>query len=324
MRNLTFCQAACEAMHEAMAADSTIFLMGEDLGRQSDAGGQYEGLADRFPGRVINTPISETFIVGGAVGAALAGARPVVDIHFSDFIGTAMDEVLNQMAKIRYMSGGQARMPVVLRASDGMTRQVAAQHSQSLEAIFTSIPGLRVVAPSNPYDAKMVLKAALESDNPVIYYEHKALSRIPGEVPEPGQEQPYTIGKARIVRPGSDVTIVSYSASMRQSLAAAQALAAEGIQAEVIDLISLSPWDTETVLASVRKTGRLCVVHEAVKNGGFGGEIAATVAEEAMDALRAPIRRYGAPFCPTPFSRTQEDMVRVYPEDICKGIREMF
>jgi len=324
MRKLTFSQATCEAMTEVMEQDERVFLMGEDLGRQMDPGGPYEGLAEKCPGRVIDTPISETFIVGGAVGAALAGARPVVDIHFSDFIGTAMDEILNQMAKIRYMFGGQAKVPMVLRASDGMTAQVAAQHSQSLEALFATIPGLRVVAPSNAYDAKMVLKSALLSDDPVIFYEHKALSRVESELPEKGDEEPYTIGKAKVVRTGTDVTIVSYSASMRQSLAAADALAAEGIRTEVIDLISLSPWDKETVLASGCKTGRLCVVHEAVKRGGFGGEIAATVAEEAMDALKAPIRRLGAPFCPVPFTPTQESMVRVYPEDICKAIREMF
>ena len=324
MRKITFAQATLEAMAETMAKDDKIFVMGEDLARQGGIFGQFKGLPQQFPGRVLDTPISETFIIGGGVGAALAGARPVVDMHFADFIGVPMDEVFNQMAKARYMFGGQAKVPLVLRAPDGMTIQGAAQHSQCVEAWFTHIPGVQVVAPSNPYDAKMVLKAAIESDDPVIYFENKILYKEKGEVPELADEVPYTIGKARVEREGSDVTIVSYSIGMKAAKGAAELLAKDGIEAEVIDLITLSPWDRETVFESVKKTHRLCIVHEAVKQGGFGAEIAATVAEEALEYLDAPILRYGAPFCPIPFAPTLEKMVRIFPEDLVKGIKGMF
>lgn len=324
MRKLTFAQATCEAMAETMAKDDTIFVMGEDLARQGGIFGQFKGLPEQFPGRIMDTPISETFIIGGGVGAALAGARPVVDMHFADFIGVPMDEIFNQMAKARYMFGGQAKVPLTLRAPDGMTFQGAAQHSQCVESWFCHIPGVQVVAPSNPYDAKMVLKAAIESDDPVLYFENKILYKEKGELPELADEVPYTIGKAHVEREGTDVTIVSYSIGMKNARGAADLLEKEGIHAEVVDLITLSPWDKETVLNSVKKTHRLCIVHEAVKQGGFGAEIAATVAEEAMDYLDAPILRYGAPFCPIPFAPTLEKMVRVYPEDLVKGIKGMF
>lgn len=324
MRKITFAQATLEAMAETMAKDDKIFVMGEDLARQGGIFGQFKGLPQQFPGRVLDTPISETFIIGGGVGAALAGARPVVDMHFADFIGVPMDEVFNQMAKARYMFGGQAKVPLVLRAPDGMTIQGAAQHSQCVEAWFTHIPGIQVVAPSNPYDAKMVLKAAIESDDPVLYFENKILYKEKGELPELGDEVPYTIGKARVEREGTDVTIVSYSIGMKNARGAADLLAKDGIKAEVIDLITLSPWDKETVLNSVKKTHRLCIVHEAVKQGGFGAEIAATVAEEALEYLDAPILRYGAPFCPIPFAPTLEKKVRIFPEDLVKGIKGMF
>lgn len=323
MRKITFAQATLEAMAEEMAKDERIFVMGEDLARQGGIFGQFKGLPDQFPGRVIDTPISETFIIGGGVGAALAGSRPVVDMHFADFIGVSMDEVFNQMAKARYMFGGQAKVPLVLRAPDGMTIQGAAQHSQCVEAWFTHIPGVVVVAPSNPYDAKMVLKASMDSDDPVLYFENKILYKEKGEVPELGEEEPYTLGKAKIARGGKDVTIVSWSIGMKNALGAAELLTKEGIEAEVIDLVTLSPWDKETVLESVKKTHRLCVVHEAVKQSGFGAEISATVAEEAMEYLDAPILRYGAPFCPIPFAPTLEKKVRIFPEDLVKGIKGM-
>ena len=238
--------------------------------------------------------------------------------------GVPMDEIFNQMAKVRYMFGGQAKVPLVLRAPDGSAGGGAAQHSQCVESWFAHIPGIKVVAPSNPYDAKMVLKAAIECDDPVLYFENKILYKEKGEVPEIGEEEPYTLGKARVEREGKDVTIVSYSIGMKNARGAADLLAKEGIEAEVIDLITLSPWDKETVLNSVKKTHRLCIVHEAVKQGGFGAEISATVAEEAMEYLDAPILRYGAPFCPIPFAPTLEKMVKVVPEDLVKGIKGMF
>ena len=324
MRKMTFAQATLEAMAEEMKKDDKVYVIGEDIARQGGVFGQFKGLGQEFPGRVIDSPISETFIIGGGVGAAMVGARPVVDMHFVDFVGVCMDEILNQMAKARYMFGGQTKIPLTMRAPDGMTMGGAAQHSQSLEAFFIHIPGVQVVAPSNPYDAKMVLKAAIESDNPVLYFENKILYKEKGEVPEIGEEEPYTLGKARVERECKDVTIVSYSIGMKNARGAADLLAKEGIEAEVIDLITLSPWDKETVLNSVKKTHRLCIVHEAVKQGGFGAEISATVAEEAMEYLDAPILRYGAPFCPIPFAPTLEKMVKVVPEDLVKGIKGMF
>ena len=324
MRKMTFAQATLEAMAEEMKKDDKVYVIGEDIARQGGVFGQFKGLGQEFPGRVIDSPISETFIIGGGVGAAMVGARPVVDMHFVDFVGVCMDEILNQMAKARYMFGGQTKIPLTMRAPDGMTMGGAAQHSQSLESFFIHIPGVQVVTPSNPYDAKMVLKAAIESDNPVLYFENKILYKEKGELPELEDEEPYTIGKAKVVREGKDVTIVSYSIGMKAAVGAADLLAKEGIEAEVIDLITLSPWDKETVLNSVKKTHRLCIVHEAVKQGGFGAEISATVAEEAMEYLDAPILRYGAPFCPIPFAPTLEKMVKVVPEDLVKGIKGMF
>ena len=224
MRKITFSEATREAMAEEMEKYPEVFVMGEDLARQGGIFGQFKGLPDEFPGRVIDTPISETFIVGGGVGAALGGARPVVDMHFADFIGVCMDEVLNQMAKIHYMFGGQAKIPLVLRAPDGLAGGGAAQHSQSVESFFIHIPGIKVVAPSNPYDAKMVLKAAIECDDPVLYFENKVLYKETGEVPEKEDEVPYEIGKARVEREGKDVTIVSYSIGMKNARAAADQL----------------------------------------------------------------------------------------------------
>ena len=324
MRKITFSEATREAMAEEMTLDPTVFVMGEDIARQGGIFGQFKGLPNQFPGRVIDTPISETFIIGGGVGAALAGSRPVVDMHFADFIGVAMDEVFNQMAKALYMFGGQAKVPLVLRAPDGLTIQGAAQHSQSVEAWFAHIPGVKVVTPSNPEDAKSVLKAAIRSDDPVIYFENKILYKQSEMVPEIADEIPYEIGKAKIKRSGNDVTIVSYSIGMKNAYAAAEELAKQGIEAEVIDLISISPWDKEAVINSVKKTHRLCICHEAVKQGGFGAEIAATVAEEALEYLDAPILRFGAPFVPVPFAPTLEKMVRVYPKDLVDGIKGMF
>ena len=323
MRKLSFAQATLEAMAEEMVKDEKIFVMGEDIARQGGVFGQFKGLAQQFPNRVLDTPISETFITGGGVGAALAGARPVVDMHFADFMGVCMDEIFNQMAKMRYMFGGQVNMPLTLRAPDGWVNGGAAQHSQAVESWFVHIPGVQVVAPSNPYDAKMALKAAIRSNDPVLYFENKILYKESDMVPEIEDEEPYTIGKAKVVREGKDVTIVSYSIGMKAARGAAEQLAKEGIEAEVIDLITISPWDRECVMASVKKTHRLCIVHEAVKQGGFGAEVAATVAEECLEYLDAPILRYGAPFCPIPFAPTLEMKLRVTPEDLVKGIKGM-
>lgn len=323
MREITFSQATLEAMSEEMRRDKSIFVMGEDIARQGGIFGQFKGLPQEFGfDRVRDTPISETAIMGAGVGAALAGMRPVVDMHFADFMGVCMDEIFNQMAKIRYMFGGQCRLPVVVRAPDGLTSGGAAQHSQSIESWFMHIPGIKVVIPSNPADAKGLLKAAIRDDNPVIYFENKILYREKGPVPE--GEYIVPIGKANVSKEGKDVTIISYSIMMKKAFEAAEILAKDGIDVEVIDLRTIVPYDRETILESVKKTHRLVIVHEAVKQGGVGAEIAAFVAEEAIDYLDAPILRFGAPFTPVPFSPVLENAYRVKTDDIVNGIRKMF
>lgn len=323
MREITFSQATLEAMAEEMRRDKHIFVMGEDIARQGGIFGQFKGLPQEFGfDRVRDTPISETAIMGAGVGAALAGMRPVVDMHFADFMGVCMDEIFNQMAKIRYMFGGQCKLPIVVRAPDGLTNGGAAQHSQSIEAWFMHIPGIKVVIPSNAADAKGLLKAAIRDDNPVIYFENKILYREKGPVPE--GEFIVPIGKANVIKEGKDVTIISYSIMMKKAFEAAEILAKDGIDVEVIDLRTIVPYDKETILESVKKTHRLVIVHESVKQGGVGAEIAAFVAEEAIDYLDAPILRYGAPFTPVPFSPVLENAYRVKTDDIVEGIRKMF
>ncbi|GED53939.1 alpha-ketoacid dehydrogenase subunit beta [Brevibacillus borstelensis] len=320
MRNISFSQATLEAMQEEMRRDERVFIMGEDIASQGGIFGQFKGLPKEFGlERVRDTPISETALVGAGIGAALAGAVPVVDMHFADFIGVTMDEVLNQMAKIRYMFGGQATLPLVLRAPDGVTRSAAAQHSQSLEAWFLHIPGLKVVIPSNPADAKGLLKAAIRDQNPVIYFEHKDLFSKKGPVPDGDYLTP--IGKAAVVREGKDVTIVSYSAMLGKCLEAADQLGSlHGIEAEVIDLRTIVPMDMETIYESVKKTHRLVVAHEAVKTGGVGGEIAASVSENILEYLDAPIIRVGAAFTPIPFSPPLEKRVIPQVESIVEAV----
>ena len=322
MRNITFSQATLEAMDEEMTRDPSVFVMGEDIARQGGIFGQFKGLPEKFGcDRIKDTPISETAIVGAAVGAALAGMRPVADMHFADFIGVCMDEVFNQMAKVHYMFGGQKTVPVVLRAPDGLINQAAAQHSQCIEAWFAHIPGVKVVIPSNSADAKGLLKSAIRDENPVIYFEHKKLFHMKGDVPE--GEHLVEIGKARIDREGKDLTMVSWSMTMHYAAEAADKLGAEGVSVELIDIRSISPLDKEAILASVAKTGRLCIAHEAVKQGGFGGEIAAMVAEEGLDYLDAPIVRVGAPFCPIPFARTLEQTYKVTSDTIYNAVKNI-
>ena len=322
VKNITFSQATLEAMDEEMSRDERVFVMGEDIARQGGIFGQFRGLPDKFGlDRVRDTPISETAIIGSVVGAALAGMRPVADMHFADFIGVCMDEVFNQMAKVYYMFGAQKSVPLVLRAPDGIINQAAAQHSQTVEAWFAHIPGLKVVIPSNPADAKGLLKAAIRDENPVIYFEHKGLFPMKGDVPE--GEHLVEIGKARIDREGKDVTLVSYSMMMHHAAKAADRLAAEGVSVELIDLRSISPWDKETVLKSVAKTGRLCVAQEAVKQGGFAAEVVATICEEGLEYLDAPVARVGAPFSPVPFARPLEQAYKVSADTIYDAVRKI-
>jgi pyruvate dehydrogenase E1 component beta subunit len=314
MSTLSYLAASTRALAEEMRRDRDVWCVGEDLGR-GGVFGQYQGLVEEFGAqRVSDAPISEACIMGAAVGAAMMGTRPVVEMRFSDFALCAIDELVNQAAKARYMFGGQTTVPLVAREPIGIWRNSAAQHSQSLEAWYTHIPGLVVVCPSTPADNYLLLKAAIRCDDPVVYMEHKNLWALQGEVPpdEPDEAQiAAALGRARLVRAGTDLTIVSWSAAVHACDAAAVALAQRGVAAEVIDLRCLWPWDKAAVFASVRSTGRLLVVHEAVSVGGFGAEIAASVAEHCHDALKAPIRRLGAPRAPIAYAPNLEDKVRV-------------
>jgi pyruvate dehydrogenase E1 component beta subunit len=317
----TYLEASRDALAEEMRRDGTVWAVGEDLGR-GGVFGQYRGLVEEFgPARIVDTPISEAAIMGAAVGAALAGTRPVVEMRFTDFALCAQDELVNQAAKARYMFGGQARVPVVVRQPMGMWRSSAAQHSQSLENWWVHVPGLVVVAPATPTDNKGLLKAAIRCDDPVVYLEHKDLWGLAGEVR--GNAEPVPIGVARLAREGHDATVVAWSRMVGVAEAAAQSLAENDVALEVLDLRSLWPWDREMVFASVRKTGRLLVVQEAVRVGGFGAEVAATVGEELAAALRAPVRRLGAPRIPIPYSRPLEALCRVSAETIVTAIEEM-
>lgn len=305
MRKLTYAQALNEALKQEMRRDSTIYVAGEDVGKYGGIFGVTAGLLEEFgEKRVKDTPITESAIIGSAVGAAATGLRPVVELMFIDFIGVSLDQLYNQAAKMKYMFGGKAKLPLVVRTTCGAGMGAAAQHSQSLEAWFMHIPGLKVAMPSTPYDAKGLLITAIRDDNPVFFIEHKMLYGIEGEVPE----EPYAIpfGVADVKREGKDVTVVATAAMVHKALAAADELAKEGIEAEVVDLRTLTPLDEEGIINSVKKTHRLVIVHEAVKHGGPGGEIAAVVAEQAFDYLDAPIKRVAAPFAPVPFSPALE------------------
>ena len=315
-------EALRAALHEEMERDPTVFCLGEGIGER---GGSYkvtEGLLAQFgPGRVIDTPLSEAGFVGIGVGAAIAGRRPVVEMLFVDFLLLAMDQVVNQAAKYRFMSGGEGRVPMVIRTQGGAGNSLAGQHSQSLEALYYHVPGLKVVMPSTPRDAKGLLKAAIRDDDPVVFIEHKLLYMTEGDVPD--EEYVIPLGQADVKRSGSDVTLVSWSHMVLKSLQAAEELAAEGISTEVIDLRTLVPMDTTCVLDSVRRTGRLVIAQEAIKRGGVGSDIAATVAEQAFDALRAPIVRVAGRNTTIPFSLALEKAAVPQVGDIVAGVRSV-
>lgn len=323
MSRITYAQAVTEALREEMRRDGRVFLIGEDLGVYGGAFDVTRGLLDEFgEERVIDTPISEGGFTGVAGGAAMAGHRPVVEIMFSDFMTCAMDLICNQAAKQRFMLGGQVSVPMVLRTPFGSGTGAAAQHSQSLEAWFCHVPGLKVIAPSTPYDAKGLLKAAIRDNDPVIFFEHKLLYRREGEVP--GDEYVLPIGKADVKRQGQDLTIVSYSLTAQKALEAAEILQREGIDAEVLDLRTLYPLDREAVIGSVKKTGRVLITHEGVQKFGVGAEISAVIAEsDAFHSLKAPIRRLGGEDIPVPFARELEAMVVPQVETICAQAREL-
>jgi len=304
---MTYAQAACAAVRDAMKRDPSVVVVGEDVGR----GGvfqQYRGLQQEFgAARVIDTPISEATIVGAGVGMALAGLKPVVELRVVDFALCAVDEIVNQAAKARYMFGGQGRVPMVLRMPIGLWAGSAAQHSQSLEAWFAHIPGLVVIAPATPQDNYSLLRAAIDCGDPVAYMEHKELWGLQGEV----STEVASLGKAEVLREGKDLTLVTWSSTVHAAL---QAQTSKSV--EIIDLRTLWPWDRDTVFASVKKTGRLLVVHEAVRAAGFGAEIAATVAEE----LGVPVKRLAAPRIPVGYSKPLEDEARVTAERIAAAL----
>ena len=320
-RKISCSAAICEALTGEMDRDDTIFIIGEDLVAHGGIFGQFKGLPERFPGRLIDTPISEACIVGAGLGAALTGMRPMVDMHFADFVTCAMDEIVNQTAKIRYMFGGQVKVPLVIWAPDGAGLSAAAHHSQSLESWFIHAPGLKVVVPSEPADVKGLLTAAIRDDDPVIFFQHKKLFAKEGPVPE--GEYVVPLGKAAVKRPGSGVTLLTYGSGFYLCMEAADQLAGMGIEAEVIDLRTLKPLDFETIAASIRKTNRAVVVHEACLSGGFGAEVSARINSELFDDLDAPVLRVAAKDVPIPFSPVMEKFVLPKVEDVIKAVRQV-
>lgn len=322
-RRITYRQAINEAFHQEMARDERVIMIGEDIGQIGGIFGLTPGLRDRFGAeRVRDTPISEGVIGGAAVGAALSGLRPVVEIQLFDFVTHMMDAIVNQAAKARFMLGGAARVPVVFRGPQGAGIRLAAQHCQSLEAWFAHVPGLEVYAPSSAYDAKGLMAAAIRSDNPVVFLEHKLLY-LGGEEAVPEADYAIAPGRARIVREGCDVTVIATLAMVDRAVQAAGRLEKDGISVEIIDPRTISPFDIETVVASIRKTNRAVVVHEAVTFGGFGGEIAAQIMEQAFDWLDAPVRRVGAPMMPVPYNDRLEREYMPSAATIAQAIKEV-
>jgi pyruvate/2-oxoglutarate/acetoin dehydrogenase E1 component len=329
-RKVSYQQAIAEAIASEMERDETVVIMGEDIAGGMGAPGEDDawggvlgvtkGLYARFPGRVLDTPISESAYVGAAAGAAASGLRPIAELMFVDFLGVCLDQIFNQAAKFRYMFGGKAETPMVVRTMYGAGIRAASQHSQALYPIFTHIPGLKVVLPSNPYDAKGLLIQAIRDDDPVIFLEHKVLYTLEGEVPEESYTIPF--GEANIVRDGEDVTVVALGRMVQLAMAAADALAGEGISCEVVDPRTTSPLDEDTILESVENTGRLVVVDESGPRCGMAADIVARVAQEAFGDLKAPPRMVTPPHTPVPFSPTLEDAYVPSADVIAAAIRE--
>jgi acetoin:2,6-dichlorophenolindophenol oxidoreductase subunit beta len=321
-REISFGAAIREALREEMLRDERVFVMGEDVGKFGGVFGATRGLFKEFgPTRVLDTPISEMFIVGGGVGAALTGLRPVVELQFADFLLNAGDEIMNKMAKWRYMHGGRLTVPMVLRMPAGAMGGVGPEHSQCPEALLLQAPGVYIVIPSTPYDAKGLLKSAIRDDNPVCYFEHKGMYQFTGEVPD--VEYTIPLGIADVKRPGTDVTIICWGRMVHVALSAANAADKDGVSVEVLDLRCLRPLHTEAILESVRKTGRVVICHEASKTGGAGAEIAALIAEHALDALDAPIRRVCGPDVPVPQSQHMERLWLPTPQDLLSVLQQM-
>jgi pyruvate/2-oxoglutarate/acetoin dehydrogenase E1 component len=323
MPEITFVESLRMTLKEEMDRDPSLMLIGEDIGRYGGIFGVTKGLLEEFgPHRVRSTPISESAIIGSALGAAMTGIRTVAEIMYVDFTTCAMDQIVNQVAKMRYMSGGKAKIPLVIRTQEGGGRGNAAQHSQSLEALFLHIPGLKIVMPSTPYDARGLLKTAIRDDNPVMFIEHKLLYATKGFIPDGEFLIPF--GQADVKRKGKDVTVIAISYMVTKALRAAERLAEEGVDVEVIDLRTLVPLDLETLLQSVRKTNRVVIVHEGCRRGGIGAEIACNIMEEAFDFLDAPIQRVGALNVPIPYSEPLENAVIPGEEEIATAVKKVF
>lgn len=320
---MSYVEALRDALRSQMRKDDHVFVIGEEVGNYGGIFGVTQGLYEEFgPERMIDTPISESGFIGAAVGAAITGMRPVAEIMFTDFALVAMDQIVNQAAKIKYMFGGKAQVPLVIRIPTGTGRGAAAQHSQSLEAWFAHIPGLKVVMPSTPFDAKGLLNSAILDNNPIIFIEHKMLYKTSGQVP--AEEYYIPIGKADVKKEGSDVTIVATLMLLHTALDAAEKLAAEGISAEVVDPRTIYPLDKATIIESVKKTNRAVVVHEASKTGGVGGEISAVIMEEAFDYLDAPVLRCAGIDVPIPFSPDLEKIVIPGEKEIIDAVKSLF
>jgi pyruvate dehydrogenase E1 component beta subunit len=322
MTEMILREAVTKALREALE-DDRVFIMGEDIGAYGGAYAVTRGFLDEFgPERIMDTPISESVIVGAGVGSALAGLRPIVELMTINFSLVAIDQIVNHAAKLRYMSDGQFSVPLVIRTVTGGGGQLAATHSQSFENWYASVPGLKVAVPATPYDALGLFRAAMKDDNPILFAEHSLLYGMRGEVPDEWYEIPF--GQADIKREGSDVTIVAYSRMTHVALQAAAMLEEKGRQAEVIDLRTLRPWDKETVLESVRKTNRVVVVEETWKTGGFSGEIASTIQEEAFDDLDGPVARVGGLDVPAPYNGTLEAAAIPNSERIIKALSDNY
>jgi pyruvate dehydrogenase E1 component beta subunit len=320
MPEITYREAVRDALVTAMRDDDRVFIMGEDIAEMGGSMGVTQGLLDEFgPERVRNTPISEMAIVGSGIGAAMAGMRPVVEIMYEDFLTLSLEQIVNQAAKHRYMSGGQLTVPLTIRTQGGAGWSPGAQHAQQLEAWLVHIPGLKVAFPSTPEDVRGILWTAIHDPNPVIVFEHRLLYPVKGEVPE--ELEPIPLGKARVVREGTDVTVIALGPLVHRTLDAAKQAEAEGISVEVIDPRTLQPLDEDALVASVKKTNRVVVAHEAVKRMGFGAEVAAVLQYKAFDYLDAPIERVGAKFAPLAFAPVMEQYVVPNAEDVLAAIR---
>lgn len=322
MRELTYREAVREALREEMERDPLVFMLGEEIAEYGGAYKVTQGLVDQFgQDRIRNTPLAEAAIVGAALGASLTGMRPVAEIMYIDFSLIAANQIVNQIAKFRYMTGGMVKVPLVIRTQCGAGVSAGPHHSQSFEALYTHIPGLIVVMPSTPYDAKGLLKSSIREENPVIYIEHKGLYNQKGLVTEDDYLVP--LGKAEIKLQGEDITVITYSRCVIQALNAAAILRKDGIELEVIDLRTLKPLDEDTILSSVKKTGRVIIVYEACKMGGFGAEISAIITENLFDYLDAPIKRVAALDSPIPFNPKLEDYILPKEDDIITSAREL-